>query len=138
MLLHRSRSNGSTHLLVVAFHLYFNKQSLPEDQKSETATLASLRHQAAMAHTFNPNITLTCHRNQKVVVHALNPRTRKDDKMEEAALRLSLILKFLVAGSAFQTEVKVKASGWLFYFCDLQRALFINITKEMSLHLLTA
>ena len=29
-------------------------------------------------------------------------------------------LRFLEEGSPFQTEVKVKASGWLFCFSDLQ------------------
>ena len=35
---------------VVALHLYFHKQSLPEDQKSKTTTLASLTDQAAITH----------------------------------------------------------------------------------------
>ena len=40
---------------IVAFHFYFNKYSLPEDQKSKTATLANFTDQAAMTHTFNPS-----------------------------------------------------------------------------------
>ena len=39
----------------VAFHLYFNKQNFPEDQKSKTATLASHPDQAVVIHTFNPS-----------------------------------------------------------------------------------
>ena len=41
-------------------------------------------------------------------------------KQEETALHLSLILRFLEAESPFQTEVEVKASGWLLCFLNLQ------------------
>ena len=33
---------------VMPFHLYFNKLSLPEDQKSKTGILTSLKDQAAI------------------------------------------------------------------------------------------
>ena len=36
------------------------------------------------------------------------------------SLGLSLILRFLEAGSPFQTEVGVRANGWLFCLSDLQ------------------
>ena len=50
-------------------HLYFNKQSLPKDQKSKTSTLTGLADPVA------------CRRKQALVVHALNPRTREDYKV---------------------------------------------------------
>ena len=56
---------------VVIFHLYFNKQSLPEDQ-SKRAPLVSL--------TDHPITTLVCYKYWAVVVHAFNPSTREEYK----------------------------------------------------------
>ena len=50
----------------------------------------------------------------------LIPALERNVRLEETALRYSLILRFLEAGSSFQTEVEVRASGWLFCFSDLQ------------------
>ena len=48
----------------------------------------------------------------------LIPALGRNIKWEEIAL--SLILRFLEAGSPFQKEVEVRASGWLFCFSDLE------------------
>ena len=48
----------------------------------------------------------------------LIPALGRNIKWEEIAL--SLILRFLEAGSPFQIEVEVRASGWLFCFSDLE------------------
>ena len=50
----------------------------------------------------------------------LIPALERTTRGEETALTHSLILRFLEAGSPLLTEVKVKASGWLFCFSDLQ------------------
>ena len=50
----------------------------------------------------------------------LTPELERIIKQEETALSLSLILRFLEAGSPFWTEAEVRASGWLFCFSDLQ------------------
>ena len=50
----------------------------------------------------------------------LIPELEKIIRREETALSLSLILRFLKAGSPFWTEVEVRASGCLFCFSDLQ------------------
>ena len=55
----------------------------------------------------------------------LIPELERILKWKETGFRLSLILRFLEAGSPFWTEVEVRASGWLFCFSDLQ-AVFIN------------
>ena len=50
----------------------------------------------------------------------LIPALEKNTRREETALRLSLILGFLEAGSPFWTEVEVRANDWLFCFSGLQ------------------
>ena len=54
------------------------------------------------------------------MVISLIPELERIVKWEETALSLSLILRFLEAGSPFQTEVEVRASGWLLCFSGLQ------------------
>ena len=53
---------------------------MPEDYKSKTVTLASLTGWAAVTHNLNPSSQTNLHRNQAVVVHAFNPKTRQDYK----------------------------------------------------------
>ena len=50
----------------------------------------------------------------------LIPELDRIIKWEETDLRPSLILIFLEAGLVFQTEVEVRASGWLLCFLDIQ------------------
>ena len=91
---------------------------MPKDQKNKTATLVCLIDEAAMTHTFNPSSHTSCHRNP--VVHSFNPRTREDyeaggDSSQSQSPEVSWR-----QDHHFQTEVKVRTSGWLLCFSGLQ------------------
>ena len=51
---------------------------------------------------------------------SLIPAPERNMTKEETGLTHRLILRFLEAGSPFQTKVEVRAVGWLFWFSDFQ------------------
>ena len=53
-------------------------------------------------------------------MHAFNPSIVEEYKTGGDRSQLSLILRFLEAGSPFQSEIEVRTSGWLLCFSDLQ------------------
>ena len=56
-----------------------------------------------------------------MVVQAFNPSPRENYKMGgNSSLSCSLLLRFQEVELPFQTEVKLRANGLLFYFSDLQ------------------
>ena len=75
-----------------------------------------------MTHNFNPTVvTIEIEWCMPLipVVHTFDPSPREEIRQSRTALRYSL-LRFQETGSPFQTEVKVRASGWLLCFSDLQ------------------